>query len=72
MSRYIEVYEPTSLVYVGFATHANDITLHLLKYVASDIEEPEGTEASINETTANLNLEDEGILTDKDHFQSVL
>jgi hypothetical protein len=67
MSRYIEVYEPNSLVYVGFATHANDITLHLLKYVVADNEEENNTTVD-----TNTNLEDEEILTDKGHFQPIL
>lgn len=36
MARYIEVNNPNSLIYIGFATHSNDITLHLLKYVPND------------------------------------
>jgi hypothetical protein len=66
MSRYIEVHEPNSLVYIGFATSANDITLHLLKYVASDEEVHQTTE------TESDSLEDEENFTDKGHFQPVL
>jgi len=37
VSKYIEVYNPNSLIYIGFATHSNDITFELLKYMNKNI-----------------------------------
>jgi hypothetical protein len=61
LSRYIEVHQPNSLVYIGFATSANDITVHLMKYVPSDeISELQNTE------------EEDQEFSDKGHFVQVL
>lgn len=75
MSKYIEVHHPNSLIYIGFATHSNDITLHLLKYISND--EEQGKKNSPDEL--NVSPEDLGEadiidieLTDKGHFKSVL
>lgn len=66
MSIYVEVNNPNSLVYVGFATLFNDITFHLLKYIASD-EEGKNIEKEI---TTDEEYDEQ--LTDKGHFKSVL
>lgn len=52
--KYIEIEEPNSLVYIGFATHEYDITCHLLKYI---------NDSDIN---SNTTLDDD--LTDRGHF----
>lgn len=33
LTKYVEVLDPNSLVYIGFATSSNDITLKIYKYV---------------------------------------
>jgi hypothetical protein len=80
MSKYIEVLYPNSLVYVGFATHSNDITVHLLKYVSND-QEQQTTQPSINDgddedldkEKEKSNNDDEAMeLTDKGHFVEIL
>lgn len=71
MSKYIEVHHPNSLVYVGFATQANDITLHLLKYIPNDevAEINEETQQSGEETQTEEESEE---YTDKGHFKLLL
>jgi hypothetical protein len=39
VSKYIEVVDSNSLIYIAFATMENDITIHLLKYISDDSDE---------------------------------
>lgn len=59
------------MVYIGFATLLNDVTFHLLKYIASD-EEIQDNENEIKETDTTENQEYDENLTDKGHFKSIL
>jgi hypothetical protein len=70
-SIYVEVNNPNSLVYIGFATMLNDITFHLLKYIASD-EEAEKQARENKETPAVAASEDDENITDKGHFRTIL
>ena len=79
ISKYIEVHHTNSLVYIGFATQYNDITLHLLKYIPNDDnksnESPqvkiEGEEISDLSDDENTSPSDEDF-TDKGHFRQIL
>lgn len=66
MPIYVEVSNPNSLIYIGFATQLNDVTFHLLKYIASDEEKTPTTS-----TTETNNEFDENI-TDKGHFKNIM
>lgn len=72
-SIYVEVNNPNSLVYIGFATLQNDITFHLLKYISNDEQETEkkASEKNATEATAVEQQYDEN-MTDKGHFKSIL
>jgi len=70
-SIYVEVNNPNSLVYIGFATMLNDITFHLFKYIAGDEENSEqNNENRELETTGTSEYDDN--MTDKGHFKSIL
>jgi len=68
-SIYVEVNNPNSLIYIGFATLLNDITFHLLKYIArdEDIKENENKQTEISEDNEYYQN-----MTDKGHFKSIL
>lgn len=77
MSKYIEVHNPNSMIYIGFATHSNDITFHLLKYIPND--ENEGDSKTRHEDDDDSDEEDGKIekdleeeYTDKGHFKLLL
>lgn len=71
-SIYVEVNNPNSLVYIGFATLLNDITFHLLKYISNDEESEKIGENENKETEANTTDEYDENMTDKGHFRSIL
>ena len=70
-SIYVEVNNPNSLVYIGFATMQNDITFHLLKYIAND-EDSEKQASENKETDATAAEAYDENMTDKGHFKSIL
>lgn len=70
-SIYVEVNNPNSLVYIGFATLLNDITFHLLKYIPND-EENKEQESEHKQTEALPTIEYDENFTDKGHFKSIL
>jgi hypothetical protein len=75
MSKYIEVHYPNSLIYIGFATHSNDITLHLLKYISNDEDghHEDNSELRASQTDSDeLNEDEKEEFTDKGHFKLVL
>jgi len=69
-SIYVEVHNPNSLVYIGFATLVNDITFDLLKYISNDKENME-LESENKEKEATLTQEYHENITDKGHFKSI-
>lgn len=70
-SIYVEVNNPNSLVYIGFATLLNDVTFHLLKYIDND-EELQKKESENKEPEAAVVEEYDENMTDKGHFKSIL
>ena len=71
-SIYVEVNNPNSLVYIGFATLLNDITFHLLKYIANDEESEKQGNSESKEAEATAASEYDENMTDKGHFRSIL
>jgi hypothetical protein len=78
MSKYIEVHHPNSMIYVGFATHSNDITFHLLKYIPNDEIEGESRvkqqddDEDTDSEDGKIQKDLEEDYTDKGHFKLLL
>jgi hypothetical protein len=64
VSKFIEVYEPNSLVYIGFATQAYDISFELFKYMNINVK--------MRHLTVVNDEDDEDQLFDKENFKSIM
>lgn len=72
LSKYIEVLQPNSIVYIGFATQSNDITFHLMKYIPNEEEEKPQEEEEDDYYLDNIQSEENEEFTDKGHFKQLL